>query len=101
MANRANIEDLLRLEYEEANKKYPMFASDHEGYAVLLEEVEVAIHELEIIQYHMGTMWQNIKRNQDCNENLLQVKERAIRLIEETAQVGAMCIKAMDSRKRK
>ena len=38
-AVKEDVELLVQKELESANKKFPMFHSDHEGYAVLKEEL--------------------------------------------------------------
>lgn len=62
----ANPAEAIQAEYERARMKFPPFRSAHEGYAVLLEEVD--------------EMWDAIKRNDI----------KAARL--EAVQVGAMAL---------
>lgn len=64
--------DKIRAELLRANKKFPPFNSGHEGYAVLLEEVE------------------ELKENVFWSGGDLDAME------EEAAQVGAMAAKLMD-----
>lgn len=59
--------DLIVEEYHKASKKFPEFNSAHEGYAVLLEEVE--------------ELWDEIKRNNN------------VRFAPEAVQAGAMCLR--------
>ena len=37
---RSDVEKLVQKELESANQRFPMFRSDHEGYAVIKEEIE-------------------------------------------------------------
>jgi NTP pyrophosphatase (non-canonical NTP hydrolase) len=60
--------ELINKEYQRANKLFPPFKSTHEGYAVLLEEVD--------------ELWDNIKQNKGM-ENMK----------EEIVQIGAMAMK--------
>lgn len=52
---------LVEIELAAANEKYPAFHSAHEGYAVMLEEVEEAAHEQRILGLHMVGLWDAIK----------------------------------------
>lgn len=38
--------ELVQVELDSANRKFPLFSSTHEGYAVLLEEIEEAGDEM-------------------------------------------------------
>jgi len=60
---------LMLVELTRANKMYPRFHSPHEGYAVLLEELD--------------ELWDEIKKKQPDKT----------RMREEAIQVGAMAIK--------
>ena len=63
----------VKAEYESACSKFPSFHTPHEGYAVLLEEVD--------------ELWDCIKLNQHKNQN------RDARICEEAIQVAAMAIR--------
>ena len=43
----AEVEELVQKELESANQKFPMFRSDHEGAAVIFEEIEETESEIE------------------------------------------------------
>ncbi len=58
-------------EFKRANAKYPRFASRHEGYAILKEEVD--------------ELWEEIKRKPEATD-MNKVKEEAI-------QVAAMALR--------
>jgi NTP pyrophosphatase (non-canonical NTP hydrolase) len=76
--NRISVEealDLVAQEYKAANEKFPGFNSPHEGYAVLLEEVE--------------ELWEEIKNNKSPMS--------AMRQKDEAIQVAAMAIKFLTS----
>lgn len=65
------IDRLAEEELERANKIHPLFASDHEGYAVIREEIEEAIESLEMMgksfewAWHLGKITKK-KRGQEC-----------------------------------
>lgn len=67
---------LIEKEFESANKKFPMFNSYHEGYAVLLEEVD--------------ELWNEIKHYK-MNNN----QARKERIESEAIQVAAMALKIL------
>ncbi len=66
---RNHIVELILKELSRAEAKFPKFASDHEGYAVLLEEVD--------------ELWDEIKANNRPNTQAeaIQVAAMALRLI--------------------
>ena len=43
---KSDVEKLVQKELEFANRKFPMFRSDHEGAAVIFEEIEETKDEL-------------------------------------------------------
>lgn len=64
--------ELIRAEYERANAKFPDdFHNPHEGYAILLEEVD--------------ELWDEVKGKRDP-ETMARMKKEAV-------QVGAMAVK--------
>lgn len=65
----------IRKEFDRASTLYPKFNSNHEGYAVLLEEVE--------------ELWNEIKRSKGTRINS-QMKAELI-------QVGAMVVRFLDN----
>jgi hypothetical protein len=93
------IEKLIKRELKDANEKFPPFASAHEGYAILKEEIEEANDEMIFVEYLLGILWQYIKENDEVRgfQNIAKIKERAIAGIKELIQVAAMCDKFEDS----
>lgn len=65
--------DWIRNEYIKATKKFGKFHNAHEGYAVLLEEVD--------------ELWENVKLNQHTHTG------RDSLMLMEAIQVGAMAIR--------
>jgi hypothetical protein len=75
-----------------ARKKFSPFNSPHEGYAVILEEVEELNDDLEDVFKYLNSLWNNIKNN-DINEQGLyisQMQSKLPALIYEAIQVAAM-----------
>ena len=92
------IHKAIASEYESANEKFPPFNSVHEGYAVLLEEVEEAKAEIERIEVYLNSLWLAVKRdyNKSCFASAYNVKRAAVRAMQELVQVCAMCDKFCD-----
>ena len=65
----------IEAEFERASKLYPKFHSNHEGYAVLLEE--------------MDELWDEIKKSKDVVLN--------DRMKHELIQIGAMTVRFIDN----
>ena len=96
-----SVEKLMEIEVVDSNKKFfPIFHSEHEGNAILKEEVEEVADELEEIQDQLKYMWDGIKRNNSTiytTEIAKRMKTYAINLSAESIQVAAMCQKFIDS----
>lgn len=88
----------IAAELESANEKFAQFSSIHEGYAVLLEEVEEARADMESIEVYLKTLWSAVKRdyNKSCYKSAYDVKCAGVRAIHELIQVCAMCDKFCD-----
>ena len=80
-----------------ANAKFPMFRSTHEGYAIIKEEIEETVYELEQINETFARSWHYIKQNSNVIDEMVAIKEYAINLAAESIQVAAMCQKFIDS----
>ena len=90
------VQALFDKELKKANKENPQFHSEHEAYAVLLEEVEEVRKELDGLDCYTGYIWDTVK-NGGCLRNELEwTKKFASSLIREAIQVGAMCDKFLD-----
>lgn len=81
-----NYNDVIALKYlqefyeemAEASTKFPKFASEHEGYAILLEEVD--------------ELWEAVKLNQKNPERFPRIEKECI-------QVGAMALRFLHDMK--
>jgi len=98
-AVREDVIKLVEKELESANKMYPPFHNAHEGYAVILEELEEAEEQLKYAKDRLKWMWGNIKYNAVAPVVLhtKQFKETAVCLAIESIQVAAMAQKFIDS----
>ena len=59
----SDIEALVNVELAEANKVNPPFCSAHEGYAVILEEIDEANMEVADTEYFIDALWAAVKHN--------------------------------------
>ena len=87
---------LIEKELSAANEKYPLFASPHEAYAVILEEVEEADIAIKSVDRFIAAFWAAVKANEDRITLTTFSKcayEEAISLAIEAVQVAAMCRK--------
>ena len=93
------VEKCTEQELKMANKTFPMFASDHEGVAVIEEEMVEANEEMEKLLGLLGAIKANVF--DDLNEiamiNARHIKRRAQALACEAIQVAAMAQKYIDS----
>ena len=91
---RESIEQLVALELESAEAKFPKHNSAHESYAILLEEFEETSDELMHIQMAVSQLWDTIRKDGAKNHVelfLKRAKDDSIKLIEEAIQLSAMC----------
>lgn len=86
---------LVGEELEAANAIHPPFHSLHEGYAVLLEEVEEAKDALEKVETATKCVWYFIKNDgaEDAYLDAASLEKQAINLAAEAIQVAAMARK--------
>lgn len=95
-----DVELLIKKELKSANEKFSLFTSAHEGYAVMLEEVEEAEAELDNIKSSLEYLWDRVKDNANrerLNIYARDIKKTAQNLACEAIQVAAMAQKLIDS----
>ena len=93
-AVKSKLPALVKEELEAANRENPPFHSMHEGYAVLLEEIEEAAQELEEAKVCLQMVWENIKSNCFAARTYAyRVEEHALDMAAEAIQVAAMAQK--------
>lgn len=88
--------DLIQAEYLNAVVNFgEKFNSLHEGYAVLLEEVEEANEDMTKIKYSLEDFWKWIKQDTKINSKDIDIviEEYLKYCISELAQVGAVLMK--------
>ena len=92
------INEAVTLEIVNACKTYGAeYHSLHEGYAVLLEEVEETEKELDYIKNHLAMIWDAVKVN-DENEvksNARIIALDAVNLAKEACQIAAVARKIL------
>ena len=89
---------LVSMELQHAKENHEDFHSLHEGYAVMLEEVDECRDEFQIIQSHVSDLWQTVKDDNAAGAKMEmdEIEEAAIRLASEAIQVAAMARKAKE-----
>ena len=85
--------ELVEIELAAANEKHPPFSSQHEGYAVILEEIEEAKAQINALEQHLGYAWDIIKHDSNAKERIEMCKHFAVWAACELIQVAAMCQK--------
>lgn len=108
--SKENMEKLLkdlsvmaRDELERANHEFPPFASDHEGYAVILEEFEEMNEEVEAARRTLACIWRAVKTDaaRDAKNMLIAAKGAFLQAAAEAVQAAAMCDKFMRSQEQR
>lgn len=97
MTEQGRIEELVVQELDEANKKYPLFHSPHEAYAVLKEEIDEVEYEVECQKAWMKSMWGNVKVDRNIEDIASKIYKHAIHTAQEVIQVAAMAEKIKKS----
>lgn len=94
------VNELIQAEYENACEIWgDKYHSLHEGYAVLLEEVEEAITEVKELNYNRKMIWHYLKDYNPNSESICLLQsiwfaENCVKnAIKELAQVGAVLMK--------
>lgn len=85
--------ELVEIELAAANEKHPPFASQHEGYAVILEEIEEARTQINALERHFGYAWDAVKHDENAKSRIERCKDFAVWAACELIQVDAMCEK--------
>ena len=92
------INEAVVLELINAVKTYGAeFHSLHEGYAVLLEEIEEAEKELDYVKNHLVLLWDSVKVDDESSvkSDARYIAHDAIELAQEACQVAAVARKIL------
>jgi len=88
-----NVEKLISEELQKALVKFPEATnSSHEGFAVLMEEIDELQEEFDLLKTQNETLWKNVKKDNYIQQRiqLIEMKQTVYNLIKEAVQVGAM-----------
>lgn len=96
------VKHIVTEEGEAALINNPLFNSTHEGYAVILEEVDEAKEAMTQVEQQCSRLWHNVKNNyfsvrEHSFVELGYLEQVAINLACEAIQVAAMARKFRDS----
>lgn len=91
-----DIRALVDKELAAANERFPQFHSAHEGWAVILEELEETKEQLEAVERFLSYAWNRIKNDVTAREQIDTVALFAENAACEAIQVAAMCKKFLE-----
>ena len=87
-----SINQAVCYELQAITKQYGVhYASPHEGYAVLKEEVEEAEECIKLLNDKFSKVWQNIRINRNDPIAVYEAQQSAVALAEEAVQCAAVC----------
>lgn len=98
-AVKADVKRLVKIELAAENRKFRMFASAHEGVAVIQEETVEAAREMDALRRELNAMWTGAYSN-NPQISTKGVHDRAAALAVEAIQVAAMARKFERSQRR-
>ena len=91
-----DIRALVGKELAAANERFPQFHSQHEGYAVIKEEVDELKEDTNRINGRIACLWDMVRFNNSCEELVSRIYDDAINAACEAIQVAAMCKKFLE-----
>lgn len=95
------VKELVFVELESANRQFPQFHSQHEGWEVMLEEYKELEDEYQKISSEMEEMISSIRMNDNCdNECARVILRHAVFAACESIQVAAMAQKYLNMEER-
>lgn len=95
-----DIFNLVEKELKSANANFPLFDSNHEAFAVLLEEIEEAHEEMITLELLKNNIWKMTKEGADpeaLHEQYTEAYSAAVRLAVEAVRCAAMARKGIVS----
>lgn len=96
-----DIRALVGKELAAANERFPQFHSQHEGYAVIKEEVDELKEDTNRIDGRIACLWDMVRFNNSCEELVSRIYDDAINAACEAIQVAAMCKKFLEMEGKK
>ena len=90
------VEQLIQAEYKNACENWSdKYHSLHEGYAILLEEIEEVKKEIKHLKMDKKVFWNKIKENETegVKQMLIFLNENVENTMKELAQVGVVLMK--------
>ena len=94
-----DVRALVDKELAAANERFPQFHSQHEGYAVIREEIEETREQLDAVDRHLNYLWDRVKCDCAAREQVEYMKRFAINAACEAIQVAAMAQKFLEMEK--
>ena len=91
-----DVRALVDKELAAANERFPQFHSQHEGYAVIQEEVDELKEATDKVIGRTVSLWSRVKYGNDPERLLQMISEDAINAACEAIQVAAMCKKFLE-----
>ena len=93
-----DIRAMVDKELAAANERFPQFHSQHEGYAVILEEIDELSTEARQVDEFVVFLWDAIKANnpEETGRHISIIEKLAINAACEAIQVAAMCKKFLE-----
>ena len=94
-----DVRALVDKELSAANERFPQFHSAHEGWAVILEEVNELSAETALVEKTANELWEHIKSNKPSGVigyDADWVGRYAINAACEAIQIAAMCKKFLE-----
>lgn len=95
------VSQLVEEELAAANELYPPFASPHEGWAVILQEIMEMRDEMDKVSKHHDEMFRRIMHNASTLEEINELRYRALCAACEAIQIAAMAQKFRDMERSK
>ena len=100
-AVKEGVKKLAEKELKDANTRFPLFSSAHEGYAIIKEEVDEVIEEVTLVESTTALLWQMVKECRQTEYSIEKLYTQSIDLAVEAIQVAAMCLKFQMSKEAK
>lgn len=84
-----DVEKLVEKELSSANKQFPAFASEHEAWAVMHEELDECREVFEMLTRQDGFLWECVKGNRGYADGLVKEMREAADILGEGAEEAA------------